>query len=311
MALEIKRELNHYLINDLTNIVFEYGIEKIDKIVDGVRQTFTTVFGNMHGVLTKYFHDSVRISSITTYDFGQKSGLQINYYPSGLPLVYRTYKNGLLHGEYKDYDQPEIPSSTSTYHYNEIHGKCVCYTHSGNVILKYNYFHGQPHGKATSYCHKAGNIKQIFNYFHGYKFDIKPIVCDGSIQLLHHNGKLHVIQKYVNGKLSGEHKTYHYNGELNCVCNYRDGLLTGLSICYAPHTNSTITSDLFGKQTITYGLGHVWALEHYLNGELHGECKYYDKYNNLTAVENYQHGRLSGKCMYYNKGKLIRTQTKP
>ncbi len=97
------------------------------------------------------------------------------------------------------------------------------------------------------------------------------------------DGKITLLQNYVDGELHGTCIGYYVNGQPYKVNNYNDGLLHGKSTTYTEK-------------------GEIIMEEPFVNGELHGECKSYNpETGTLTSFGLYVKGLAEGEHFEYDE----------
>lgn len=97
-------------------------------------------------------------------------------------------------------------------------------------------------------------------------------------------GQLLEETNYVDGKMSGVHKTYYTNGNLSLEENYLNGKLNGKSTAYYPKQNISSTGDL-------------------LNGYRIGSWDFYDVNGKIRSTVEYKDQKVSKNYVYlYMKG---------
>jgi len=119
------------------------------------------------------------------------TGIFINKNYAG-PLTETKYKNGLLHGETKEY-------------------------HDNGRLAKLDmYKEGHLHGEIKKY-YKNGRLEELITYKDGKR--------EGAMKCYYTNGALKIDSLYKNGRVDGLQKIYYKTGELWSETKYKNGEL--------------------------------------------------------------------------------------
>ena len=110
-----------------------------------------------------------------------------------------TYKDGKLHGPFKQYYNTN---------FTDIHLK-----------KKGTYKDGKPHGPFESFYEKYGQLKWKGTYKDGKR--------DGPYESFYENGQLRQKCTYKDGKRDGPFEQYYWGGQLDWKCTFKDGKLHG------------------------------------------------------------------------------------
>ena len=262
--------------------------DSADKII---KQTIPYVDGRKQGVGYEYAKDG-RVISITTYEKnfivsnekvnrrdqkGLKQGIWKTYYPNRRLKKEERYKDDLLNGYVKYYnDQGKLESATLYLNGKEESDE----NNIADFDINSVYY---PDGtiKSTSVYNKAGKKDGISNYFDK----------DGNITSseLYKNGyllKKGIIDK--KGLYQGEWEEYYLNGKLKSKGEYKNGKKIGAWEYY--FTNGKIEQK--GKYDS--------------NGRVTGEWNWFYENGNLLRREEFRRGLEDGELEEYTAdGKVI------
>ena len=133
------------------------------------------------------------------------------------------------------------------------------------------YKHGKMDGPYRSYW-KNGNLRLEINY--------KNDKADGIIRIYHDNGNIAQEHGKKNGKDDGIWNYYDDNGKLIAQNAYKDGLLLGKD---GQPFNGT------HKQYFDYGW---WQEDNYVNGQIDGVSKLYNKAGKPSVEKKYVKGKV-------------------
>lgn len=91
-------------------------------------------------VAEKYFHDDNSLFMEYNYKNGKKDGVAKSFYPkTGLPWSLHTYKDGLLHGEYKTWFENGNIHMDGQYTKGTESGTWKIYNESGKISEEINF----------------------------------------------------------------------------------------------------------------------------------------------------------------------------
>ena len=209
----------------------------------------------------------------------------------------------------------EIPQLNKLENYNELKNIEVeqtvdydNYDRNG----KYVYVHGE------TIPFSGVAIKRNKNSITGLYF-YKKGKAEGIIYEYHDNGKLRLIQKYVDDSAEGKAIEYYYSGKIQSDRFYKDNVL---QISTEYKQNGTIfrtykvIDGLNGIRTVYYENGkdissiaevtQDYSQKKMINYRLNGKLKAYDKQGHLKAILNFKNDSIAGlpQEMYYPNGKL-------
>ena len=185
---------------------------------------------------------------------GKREGVWKKYYNNKRIRYQGQFKNGKEIGIFKFYSasNSEYPEAIKTFEQKSNFAKVKFYSEKG--LLKSE---GEMKGKI-----RIGKWK----YYH---IDGKTILSE---------------ERYKEGILNGESKTYYTTGKLTEHLFYKNGKLSGNIKRYAD--NGNLLGDL-----------------NYIEGKLYGPAKYYNTKGKLIYWGDYEDDEKIGKWEYFEKGK--------
>lgn len=278
---------------------------------------------------------------------GLPEGEWIEYMYSDVYKKYN-FKNGTLNGKNYTFHDDGSNRSISTYKDNNIqhyisyhangkieeerlydengkrHGKAVTYNKEGVVVEEAYFEHGSYHGKKTEMDKNGYRTIETYNqgslegellklYPNGnkqeegiYNTNHKK---DGKWTTWYDNGKIKMVEHYLDGKLHGKKQTYDEEGLPRIIEEYADGKLHGKRIEY-DETSDMITAeityangDLDGESKLFHN-GELWRESLYKNGALLREKEYKNGKLNILRLVN-DKGRMVDVQEYNTAGKVI------
>ncbi len=157
------------------------------------------------------------------------------------------------------------------------------------------------------------------SFYKGYK-------KNGFSKLFYETGVVSAARYYENGILSGVSLIFDESGNIEKEAYFEAGMEHGVRRLYGPsgvlsresvyHFDHVIYERFYDEKGVplagvmkNFEKEGLFGDEIYEDGELKGECKYYNLGKNLIAVKNFTNGSHDGKCEYfYESGKLQRTE---
>lgn len=186
------------------------------------------------------------------------------YFESGKPRKEVIYRNNMLNGVSKSFDEEGRIVGTETYLDNILSGEAFYYDYIGTEQM------------SEKIIYENGLIEGKRLYFYP-------------------NGNLVFSENYANGKLNGKKEIYFRNGILNAEEDYKEGKLHGLRIFY--HQNGAVwfketylSGMLEGERVAYYPSGEIYMKENYSKGLLQGEKTMLEKDGTVFFRENYSWG---------------------
>ena len=152
---------------------------------------------------------------------------------------------------------PELPKRDG-----KLHGNVKYFNQeTGLLYHSIDYVDGKREGQEVKYSYDwRAQPKPKLEYVERKTF--KNDFQDGEYTRHSADGKLQIIEPYVNGRLSGIKKTYYESGKLRSLTYYKDGLKNGSDSYYYTNGNPRIIAQY--KE----GLRHGFSKAYYENGGL-------------------------------------------
>ena len=207
---------------------------------------------------------------------GKKEGKFKLLYPNGKTAGDLNFKNDLLDGLQKYYDEKGNVTKERNYADGKLDGVSKEYFKNGQLAYVESYKDNLLHGLSYSY-HVNGSKNCEINFTNGER--------DGLLTCLYENGTKRTENNFSKGKMNGISKNFNANGDLIYLYTYENNLLNG-----------DYKEFLDGK--------FVKSEAKYKNDKVDGTFKTY--YNNKTLErENfYENGKLKKIVNYYPTGKV-------
>lgn len=219
------------------------------------------------------------------------------YYKNLLLTEYSIFNRTTEHGDYYRYSYPDEKNPKSRNIDIKTHftlGKLDGYLEeyrNGELVSKNLYKNDKPIGNYRTY-HKKDVLKEDFYYDEqGNK--------TGKWTTYNYDGKIAIIQNYLNNKLDGVTE-YYNNGILNRSESYKNNALDGVSKIYDYISGKLKAEDFYEKgnfkKEIEYlSSGKVKSI--YLVSE---SKTYYDKNGNIIATNVFKNGKRIGEHKAFN-----------
>ncbi len=175
----------------------------------------TYAAGKKTGLWTQYGSDG-KISSEKNYLDGKLNGTSKSF-TNGVLRKVEEYKDDVLDGVYKEYDDAGNILYNIAYKNGKKHGNYISYKNN-EVTCEREYIEGEQSGKTTNY--RSGKRYEEINYVMGKKNGeaTKYYIETGTIQS---------TETYKNDKRDGPYKSYSKTEKLEAEGNYKDGLKDG------------------------------------------------------------------------------------
>jgi antitoxin component YwqK of YwqJK toxin-antitoxin module len=177
--------------------------------------------GILHGTTSyweKYENCTKAIQTpleIKNYHNGKKEGKQTQFFPkTGLPRIISNYSEGLLHGEFIEYNADGTFLSKGNYKNGKNHGTFTYYHENNKPASEENYSEGNLEGQSKGW-HENGNVAYRHNYTNG--------LLHGFYYSYFENGKIKDSLFYENDLLHGKQVSYHPNEKKAGECTYEKG----------------------------------------------------------------------------------------
>ncbi|MFC2107468.1 toxin-antitoxin system YwqK family antitoxin [Bacteroidota bacterium] len=313
----------------------------IDGLEDGLSMVYDTT-GLIIEIVTYKKGFVTNRDKINRYDSKQKRhGKWKFFYDDGALHIVGTYKHGLKHGYFKEYDidgslleAAKYENGEKQMNVTELQALDVKteYYPSGKVKIKATYKDEKPEGIWREY-NEEGEVERSFIYKNGvvigegiisekgekngfwkeyydsgdiksegnYSNDIKT----GNWKFFHKGGKLEQIGKYDNNGLpEGLWKWYYSSGLLLREESYYEGLPDGISTEYDELGEIITNGEYIGGEKEGpwfYEMGDHREEGSYSVGEMHGDWLFHFNDGTLSFEGRFIEGNPHGKHVWYWK----------
>lgn len=264
------------------NIYFPDGsVKQTIPYIDGKKQGLSKEFDEEGNIITLYEYNNDFLISrerINRKDAdGVKQGSWKEFYDNGNIKREMTYRGGLLHGYYKEYNEKGILATTMLYD----NGKIV----EGNI-------EDNPEIEIRNRYDSEGNLVFSGPYKMGLPVGIhREYNNDGTVKssVIYNDQGIKVSEGIVteDGRRNGEWKNFYDNGNVKEKGQYDDNRRTG----------SWEFSNLEGR---------IIQTGQYRNGRPEGLWKWYFPDGSILREEEYYQGNRDGRFVEYSKeGQII------
>jgi antitoxin component YwqK of YwqJK toxin-antitoxin module len=301
-----------------------------------VRQTIPYYNGLRDGLSREYDREG-KIISLLEYnnDFlisrekinftdaaGQKQGEWLEFYPGGNIRVEKNYRNDLLHGYYKEYDERGKLVVTLLYEEGKVTGTDIDtgadieivnkYDDNGRLTFSGPFKAGVPVGIHREYT-ESGSIKGARIYNDNGLLISEGIVDEagnrnGAWKDFSPEGVVTAEGAYADNRRTGQWKFYSPSGKLEQAGSYSNGRIEGTWRWYYPEGELLREEDYAqgrrdGNYTEYTREGEIIAQGTYADGERNGEWHF--RTGDNTESGSYLLGFRDGPWKaYYANGKL-------
>jgi uncharacterized protein len=274
-----------------------------------IKQTIPYYHGKKEG-LSKEFDRDGKITTLLEYsndflisrekinivdDKNLKQGKWLNFYKNGIIKSEKNYKDDILHGYYKEYNEKGKIILTLLYDNGKVTGNDLSNIPEIDVVKKYN---------------DAGRLIYTGPYKDGVPVGIhREYNDDGTVK----NAKIYgengvVLSEGIvdeDGNRNGQWKDYSSSGELNAEGQYSDNKRTGIWKFYGENKKlEQIGAYSNGKINGTwrwyYPDGELLREEEYYQGKRDGNYTEYTKDGTIIATGVYTDGERNGEWSYMN-----------
>jgi uncharacterized protein len=254
---------------------------------------------------------------------GEKSGEWIEFYSGTKIKSVSNYKEGLLDGYYKQYDELGLLKLTLLYSEGKLVQKVdessaeivIIDKHdsAGNIIESGPYINNVPVNIHKSF-NKDGNVTASIIYDNFGVVQSRGIIDkEGKrqgdwIDFLP-NGVKHAVGSYNNSLREGKWTFYFSDGKVEQVGNYKNGKENGEWFRYYNSGKLYIEENFYsGKEDGSYteydSIGNVIKQGEYLDGQEEGQ--WVEHINDFSVTGSYVAGLQDGRWKYYyNDGKVM------
>ncbi len=312
------------------------GVARIFYPDGKTRQTIPYINGRKDGLSREYDREG-KIITLLEYnnDFlisrerinqtdaaGQKQGEWLEFYPGGAIKTERNYRNDLLHGYYKEYDERGRLLVTLLYDNGKVTGTEIDngaeidienrYDEAGKLIYSGPFKEGIPVGIHREY-NSDGTVRIAKIYNDNGVLISEGIVDDegnrnGPWKDFSADGTMIAEGAYVNSRRTGIWKFYNASGRLEQAGSYNNGRIDGTWRWYYPEGELLREEDYYqgrrdGQYTEYTRTGEIIAQGAYADGERNGEWIFRTGDNREEG--NYLLGLRDGEwTAYYPNEKL-------
>jgi len=301
-----------------------------------IRQTIPYVNGKKDGLSREYDREG-RVITLLEYnnDFlisrekinftdasGMKQGEWLDFYPEGNIKTERNYRDDMLHGYYKEYDERGKLFVTLLYENGKVTGTDIDNSAEIDIVNRYNdagkliysgpFKEGIPVGIHREY-NENGTVKNAYLYNDNGVLISEGVVDDegnrnGPWKDLSVGGVVIAEGNYADNRRAGTWKFYSTAGKLEQAGSYSNGRIDGTWRWYYPEGELLREEDYYqgrrdGQYTEYTRNGEIIARGTYADGERNGEWTFRSGDN--TEAGTYLLGMRDGpwKAVYPN-GKL-------
>ena len=301
-----------------------------------IKQTIPYVNGKKDGLSREYDREG-KIITLLEYsndylisrekiNFTDASGLKqgewLDFYPDGKIKTERNYRDDLLHGYYKEYDEKGKLLVTLLYDSGKVTGTNIDNTGEIDIVNRYNeagkliysgpFKEGVPVGIHREY-NDDGTVKNASLYNDNGVLISQGIVNEdgsrnGPWKDFSADGVVIAEGNYTDSRRSGAWKFYNAAGKLEQAGSYNNGRIDGTWRWYYPEGELLREEDYYqgkrdGQYTEFTRTGEIIARGTYADGERNGEWKLTSGDN--TEEGNYLLGLRDGTWKaYYPDGKI-------
>lgn len=313
------------------------GVARIFYPDGKTRQTIPYINGRKDGLSREYDREG-KIITLLEYnnDFlisrerinqtdaaGLKQGEWLEFYPGGAIKTERNYRNDLLHGYYKEYDERGRLLVTLLYDNGKVTGTEIDnsaeidienrYDEAGKLIYSGPFKEGVPVGIHREY-NSDGTVRIASIYNDNGVLISEGIVDDegnrnGPWKDFFADGTLIAEGAYVNSRRTGIWKFYNASGKLEQAGSYSNGRIDGTWRWYYPEGELLREEDYYqgrrdGQYTEFTRTGEVIARGEYADGERNGEWIFITGDNREEG--NYLLGLRDGEWKAYYPNEKLR-----
>lgn len=278
------------------------GLERIVRYKDGKKHGLTREFRDtLEQIVYKYHNDFLidREFVNQTDSKGQKQGVWRDYYDNDNIRMEANYKNGLLNGYYREYNQAGKMLVSKFYENGQLitregDDEIVAeirnqFDDQGNLISTGSFLNNIPVGVHRKYTGDRTKVK-VEEYDNSGQVMSAGLTDDKGTKeeywkFFYPGGQVRLEGSYKNDKRTGVWKFYFPDGKLEQTGTYLNGLEDGLWTWY-------------------FHSGDIRREENYLRGKEDGSSVEYDESGNIIAKGEFIEGQEEGEW-YYQSGDQI------
>ncbi|HET8736487.1 MAG TPA: tetratricopeptide repeat protein [Pricia sp.] len=305
--------------------------------------------GQFHGEQLFFNNEGIK-SGVSIYEFGDikkdiafdrdgKVIYKVDYDGHGkqdYELVYKhhnekpnlkiSYRNGVKHGPYSQFDFRGTKRATGNYLNGQMHGEWTWFHENGVIETKANFLNGDRNGEYLNF-YPEGNRESEYYY-------ILDELRDVSVSY-YENGIVKTRTEYGDDVLHGRKEFYSPDGQLQLIRFYNHGRLVGYSHLgrnskelpmiplknesaqiTAYYDNGNISREmeyrngaLVNTYRQYYYSGQLLDDMLYMDGEYHGAKTEYFENGNVKTQENYHLGTRHGLAREYFESGGLKSET--
>lgn len=255
----------------------------------------------MNGDYLVWFEDG-HLNQERHYVHGKQEGIQKEYFPVAEGQIqpqlakYLTYKDGLLNDEQKSYFSNGVKQAAIHYKNGILHGRKRLWNEEATLLEEANYIEGKLDGRYYALREDGGEI--VFHY--------KDNQLEGLHQIYYpldeFFGRIKALEAtYRRGLLEGEFIQYNQAGTKISSTFYQNGLKEGLATLYSDEGRVQIAASFnkdkqSGMSFEYFPNGKVKKEVHFLDDLKEGEEKTFHENGQLAAHRFYKGGQLEGSA---------------
>lgn len=273
-----------YKYDDYTANIKEKTIYK-EGLQNGEQQIYVEAYYDQEPVLSQTY----------TFDMGIKEGPATKYM-QGKILEITIYKNGLLDGEAKFYNEDGVQHSTAYYRDGEpFEGIFYGYDYAGAISEIKSYVNGEPDGLWEYYDYRGKYREE--SYKEGSLLENRDYE-DGEI-------KARVTYKdnlpYEGTSLSYNSISHYLDGKVIKTSEYSDGTHKALVVEREFQQDGLYTETVFYEDGKKKSIVNYKSNHDYYNQTRHGDALFYSKEGKKIASGVYEEGvPVKGNFIYYH-----------
>ncbi len=302
------------------------GIKEIVEFRDNKRDGEAIEYDNKGGIITvEHYLNGILVDRerINRFDSrGRKQGVWRTYFDNGRVRSEANYKDDMLNGPYKEYDEKGLVKIFLQYVQGTLQEKSDTaeldievrnqYDEAGRLIYSGTYRKEIPVGIHRSYDKDGKVLNAVLYSDRGGKLGEGIITAEGRKEgkwnYYYENGKVKSTGSYGNNLENGTWQFYFENGKTEQVGVFKNGKFSGTWQWYYPNGNIKREEDYFeGREEgncVEYDtIGEVIVKGSYFDGSKEGEWFYRagDFSENGKYVGDLKDGKWKA---YYSNGKL-------
>lgn len=284
---EVVGEEKFYYENGKLESVNKYtpaGVNYVSYYVSGVKKReFLLRNDSVVGPYLAYYPDG-KLKNRTFYnDKGQADGSEYRYYRSGVPSVYREWKNGemLFEQAYRRNGKPNFRAD-----YQD--GKLISVTtyNPDSSVRETSVM--KDHHVSYKFYSENGILQYEATVDENSDFD-------GVKTIYYPSGQIHETASFQKGLMQGVCQDYYGNGRLRSYAEFDGGKPDGLVVHYADNAANSVQTEGVYKQDVPVGMHY----EYYEDGNLKTKTQYDEEGTVQSVTEYFPDGIIKAESFYY------------